>query len=86
MSNVELSPIAAALQQRLLERDPAILDGAACFKGTQVPVATVMTYLQTGRTTEDFLRDFPAVSREQMRDLFELARRLLFTEEELHKP
>ena len=86
MSNVKLSPSAAEIQQRLLERDPAILDGAARFKGTQVPVATVLTYLQTGRTTEDFLRDSPAVSREQVRDLFDLARRLLFTEEELHKP
>ena len=41
---------------------------------------------QTGRTTGDFLRDHPMITREQIHDLFELAKRLIRTEEELLKP
>ena len=47
-----------------ITRDPEIMHGAPCFRGTRVPVRTLFDYLMGGNTFEDFLRNFPTVSRE----------------------
>jgi len=41
------------------------MGGAPVFAGTKVPVKTVFDYLVSGRTLDQFLRDFPTVSRRQ---------------------
>jgi uncharacterized protein (DUF433 family) len=46
--------------------DPDVLSGTACFSGTRVPVGILMDYLQAGDRIDDFLEDFPTVSREQV--------------------
>ena len=48
----------------VITRDPEIMHGAPCFRGTRVPVRTLFDYLMGGSTFEDFLRNFPTVSRE----------------------
>ena len=41
-----------------------ILGGTPVFAGTRVPVQTLFDYLEEGDTLDEFLDDFPAVSRE----------------------
>lgn len=61
----------------LLSRDPEIMSGALCFAGTRVPVKTLFDYLEGTSTLEDFLEDFPTVSRERAVAVLEAARQRL---------
>jgi uncharacterized protein (DUF433 family) len=45
--------------------DPETLSGAPVFRGTRVPVAALLDNLADGLTLDDFLDNFPTVSREQ---------------------
>lgn len=49
----------------LIERKKNILGGTPVFKGTRVPVSTFFEYLETGQTLNEFLEDFPTVSKKQ---------------------
>jgi len=49
----------------LINIDPEILGGEPVFMGTRVPVKTVVDHLALGSTIEEFLDDFPSVTREQ---------------------
>jgi len=44
--------------------DPDILGGKPVFVGTRVPFQTLVDYIAAGRTLDQFLDDFPTVSRE----------------------
>jgi len=57
--------------------DPTILGGTPVFRGTRVPVKNLIDYLSGGDTLDEFLDDFPSVSREQAVAALELARDLL---------
>ena len=50
----------------LIIEDPDILGGLPVFYGTRVPVKTLLDYLTTGETIDEFLDDFPSVRREQV--------------------
>ena len=45
--------------------DPEIMGGTPCFRGTRVPVQTLLDYIEGGETLDRFLDGFPGVSREQ---------------------
>jgi uncharacterized protein (DUF433 family) len=45
--------------------DPEVMSGTPCFAGTRVPARTLIDYLEEGDSLDDFLEDFPTVSREQ---------------------
>jgi uncharacterized protein (DUF433 family) len=45
--------------------DPERLSGAACFKGTRVPISNLFEYLEGGESLEDFLDAFEGVTRGQ---------------------
>jgi uncharacterized protein (DUF433 family) len=47
----------------LVKRDPEIMSGAPCFLGTPVPVKNLFDYLEGSSSLEDFVEDFPMVSR-----------------------
>ncbi len=47
------------------------------FRGTRVPMKNLIDYLAAGDTLDQFLDDFPSVSREQAVAALELARDLL---------
>jgi uncharacterized protein (DUF433 family) len=49
----------------VVEMDPEIMSGTPCFAGTRVPARTLIDYLEGGHTLDDFLEDFPTVSRKQ---------------------
>lgn len=65
------------MTERLITRDPDILDGAAVFAGTRVLVKTLTDCLEAGDTIDDFLADFPSVKRTQVIAFLEEARRQL---------
>ena len=44
--------------------DSEILGGTPVFIGTRVPLQALIDYLAGGHTLEEFLDDFPTVSRE----------------------
>lgn len=51
--------------KELITTDPDILSGQPVFAGTRVPVETLFDYLEAGVPLDEFLDDFPTVSREQ---------------------
>ena len=53
------------MSDTLIERNPDILGGTPVFAGARVPVRTLMEQLEAGDRLDDFLEDFPTVSREQ---------------------
>ena len=57
----------------LVTRDPEIMSGALCFAGTRVPVKNLFDYLEGSSSLEDFLEDFPSVSRERAVAVLEVA-------------
>jgi len=44
--------------------DPEVMGGTAVFVGTRVPFQTLLDYLEAGDPLDEFLGDFPTVSRE----------------------
>ena len=63
--------------QRIVHSDPEILGGTPVFVGTRVPVKNLFDYLEGGYTLEQFLDQFPSVSRSQAVAALELAREAL---------
>jgi uncharacterized protein (DUF433 family) len=61
----------------LVTRDPEVMSGALCFAGTRVPVKNLFDYLGGSSSLEDFLEDFPSVSRERAVAVLEVARERL---------
>jgi uncharacterized protein (DUF433 family) len=58
----------------VVHSDPEILGGTPVFVGTRVPVQSLFDYLEGGDTLDEFLRQFPSVTREQAVIALELAR------------
>ena len=61
----------------LISKDPDVLGGQTVFKGTRVPVETLFDHLENGISLDDFLEDFPTVSKEQAVATLEVANKLL---------
>ena len=57
--------------------DPEILGGTPCFRGTRVPVDSLIDYLEAGDSLGEFLDNFPSVSREAAIAALEEAKALL---------
>ena len=53
------------LTEPLIHSDPDILGGTPVFFRTRVPFWTLLDYLEGGDSLDEFLEDFPAVTREQ---------------------
>lgn len=63
-----------ALPSPLITRSPDVMSGAVVFAGTRVPVQTLIDYLEEGGRLDEFLEDFPTVSREHAIQVLELAK------------
>ena len=61
----------------LISIDPEVLAGQPVFKGTRVPIETLFDHLEAGVSLEEFLGDFPTVTREQAIATLEIANKLL---------
>ena len=51
--------------QQLIVSSPEILGGTPVFAGARVPIKNLTDYIKAGDTLDEFLADFPSVSREQ---------------------
>lgn len=60
-----------------IHSDAQIMGGTPVFVGTRVPVQTFVEYLEAGDPLDEFLVDFPSVTREQAIAVLELAKELL---------
>jgi uncharacterized protein (DUF433 family) len=49
----------------VIHSDPEILGGTPVFAGTRVPLKNFIDYIESGHTLDEFLDDFPSVSRAQ---------------------
>jgi uncharacterized protein (DUF433 family) len=49
---------------KVIMRDPDVLGGTPVFLGTRVPFQALIDYLEGGQTLDEFLDDFPTVTRE----------------------
>ena len=65
------------MNSSLVKRDPEIMSGALCFTGTRVPVKNMFDYLEGTSSLEEFLEDFPSVSRERAVAVLEAAHDVL---------
>jgi uncharacterized protein (DUF433 family) len=63
--------------ERIVHSDPGIVSGTPVFVGTRVPAQALLDYLEGGETIDEFLDDFPSVSREQVIAFLEEAGRAL---------
>jgi uncharacterized protein (DUF433 family) len=66
-----------AVPHPLITTDPETLGGLPVFKGTRVPVKTLIDYLEGGDRLDDFLDDFPTVTREHAIAVLEIAKEAL---------
>ncbi len=64
-------------EQLPIHSDPEIMGGTPVFVGTRVPVQTLLDYLEAGDPLDEFLADFPSVTREQVVAVLELAKEML---------
>lgn len=46
--------------------DPEVRGGTPVFKGTDVPVKTLFEHLKRNHTRDEFLKRFPAVTRQMV--------------------
>jgi uncharacterized protein (DUF433 family) len=65
------------MKPNLIMQSPEILGGTPVFYGTRVPVQSLIDYLAGGETLDEFLDNFPSVSREQAIEFLQSAGDLL---------
>jgi len=66
-----------AIPEPLITSTPARLGGTPVFARTRVPVQTLLDYLEGGDSLDDFLMDFPSVTREHAIAVLEAAKSAL---------
>jgi uncharacterized protein (DUF433 family) len=52
-------------REEIVSRNPEVMNGALVFAGTRVPVEILIQHLKAGDSIDDFLEDFPTVTRDQ---------------------
>ena len=63
----------------LITCNPRIMSGTPVFKNTRVPIKNLIDYLEAGDSLDEFLEDFPSVSRTQAMQALELAKEMLIS-------
>ena len=63
--------------REIINVDKEILSGQPVFTGTRVPVESLIDHLEAGVSLDEFLDDFPTVSKEQAIALLNIANKLL---------
>jgi uncharacterized protein (DUF433 family) len=64
----------------VIARDPEILGGTPVFRGTRVPFKNLLDYLEGGHTLDEFLDEFPTVTREAAIAALEHAKNLVIAQ------
>ncbi len=63
--------LGASMGGTIIDKNPGILGGTPVFTGTRVPVRILMEHLEAGDRLDDFLKDYPTVTRKQAVALLE---------------
>ena len=61
----------------IIVKDRDILGGTPVFRGTRVPFQALLDYLEGGQTLDEFLDDFPTVTKHAAVTVLEQAKSLL---------
>jgi uncharacterized protein (DUF433 family) len=69
-----------AHKAEIIVRDPEILGGMPVFRGTRVPFKNLLDYLEGGHTLDEFLEQFPSVTREAAIAALEHAKELVIAQ------
>ena len=54
--------------------DKETMHGIPCFTGTRIPVQTLIDFLETGESIDDFLVVYPYIPRQQILTFLEVSR------------
>ena len=54
------------MKKRATVSDPEIMGGTPVFRGTRVPVQTLIDCIEAGDSIAEFLKGFPSVSKTQV--------------------
>ena len=65
------------MEGRVIHIDPEILGGTPVFFGTRVPIKNLFDYLKAGHSLNEFLEDFPSVTKAQAVEVIEHFENLL---------
>jgi uncharacterized protein (DUF433 family) len=65
------------LDQLPITSDSEIVSGTPVFRGTRVPVEALLNNLEAGLTLDEFLDNFPTVTREQALQVLEFSKSTL---------
>ena len=67
------------MQSKVISIKPDTPSGTPCFVGTRVPIKSLFDYLEAGDDLDEFLDQFPSVTREAAVQLLEDSRHALLT-------
>ena len=70
----------ATVSGSVIVQDPEIHSGEPVFRGTRVPFQALLDYLEGGQTLDEFLEDFPTVTRESAVRALEHAKSLVVSQ------
>ncbi|HTK25636.1 MAG TPA: DUF433 domain-containing protein [Pyrinomonadaceae bacterium] len=70
--------------ENVINIDPEIMSGVPVFYGTRVPIQSLFDWLET-ESLDDFLENFPTVSREQAVEVLHFAESLVTSPTILHE-
>lgn len=62
------------MKTQVISVNPDVMGGTPVFRGTRVPIQTLIDYLEGGESINDFLEGFPTVTRDQVIELLEQAK------------
>lgn len=68
--------------ESFVEVDLEKMSGAPVFTGTRVPIQNLFDCLRSGDSLEEFLEQFPTVTREQAEGVLELSQKKLMADYE----
>ena len=69
--------IVVNMDSKVINIDPEILGGTPVFNGTRVPIESLFDHLEGGVSLDEFLDDFPTVTREQAIEVLGIAGEVL---------
>jgi uncharacterized protein (DUF433 family) len=64
----------------VIVKDPEVLGGMPVFRGTRVPFKNLLDFLEGGHTLDQFLEEFPSVSRKAAIAALEHAKELVISQ------
>jgi uncharacterized protein (DUF433 family) len=54
--------------------NPQRMSGTPCFRGTRVPVQSLIDFLEGGETIDQFLNLYPSITRQQLLSVLDFAK------------